>query len=330
MSIMERLTDPNFLVAMATAIATMAVVFSLGSRLFSKNQMKAKMKKVALEREKLRAAEIARLGAKNKDGDLNMRGQAAKSFITDIVDRFSLKNAFMDEKAKNMLKNAGLRSEFHQQTYVFSRFVVPIVLLVLAFVYLSTTLLTDKSTLEVGLYSLAVGLVGSYLPVMYMKKRVTKRQQSIRRSWPDSLDLLLLCVDSGMSIEHAVQRVAREIGLQSLELSEELALTSAELNFLEERTRAFQNLGDRVGLDAVKSVMTAFIQSEKYGTPIGQALRVMAEEGRVQRMTLAEKKAASLPPKLTVPLIVFFLPVLFIVIIAPAAISLTQGPSAPF
>jgi tight adherence protein C len=124
-----------------------------------------------------------------------------------------------------------------------------------------------------------------------------------------------------MSVEHAFKRVAREIGQQSAELAEELTLTTAELSFLEDRTRAFDNLGRRTGLDGVRAVMTALIQAERYGTSVGQALRVMAEEGREQRMNEAEKKAAALPPKLTVPLILFFLPVLFIVIITPALIK---------
>src|SRR5690606_33941372 len=132
------------------------------------------------------------------------------------------------------------------------------------------------------------------------------------------LDLLLLCVESGMSVEMAFKRVSKEMAEQSPELAEELALTTAELSFLEDRTRAYDNLGRRTGLDNVKSVMTALIQADRYGTSVGQSLRVMAEEGREQRMMDAEKKAASLPPKMTVPLIVFFLPVLFIVIMAPA------------
>jgi tight adherence protein C len=158
-----------------------------------------------------------------------------------------------------------------------------------------------------------------------LKNATQKRQSSIRRSWPDCLDLLLLCVEAGMSMEHAFKRVAREIGQQSAELAEELTLTTAELSFLEDRGRAYENLGRRTGLDNVKAVMTALIQADRYGTSVGQALRVMAEEGRETRMMDAEKKAAALPPKLTVPLILFFLPVLFIVIMAPAIIKVMSN-----
>jgi tight adherence protein C len=177
-------------------------------------------------------------------------------------------------------------------------------------------------------YAIGAGLVGAYVPVLMLKNTTTKRQASIRKAWPDTLDLMLLCVESGMSVEHAFKRVAKEIGQQSVALAEELTLTTAELAFLEDRGRAYENLGRRTGLDGVKSVMTALIQADRYGTSVGQALRVMAEEGRDQRMMEAEKKAAALPPKLTVPLILFFLPVLFIVIMAPAMIKVFGGPVA--
>ncbi|WP_299348720.1 type II secretion system F family protein, partial [uncultured Maritalea sp.] len=170
-------------------------------------------------------------------------------------------------------------------------------------------------------YAIGVGIVSSYLPVILLKNKTTKRQQSIRSAWSDCLDLLLLCVESGMSIEHAFAKVAKEISTQSEELGEELTLTTAELSFLDKRSRAFDNMAQRTGLDEVKSVMTALIQSDKYGTSVGSSLRVMAEEGREMRMMAAEQKAAALPPKLTVPLILFFLPVLFIMIMTPALLT---------
>jgi tight adherence protein C len=153
---------------------------------------------------------------------------------------------------------------------------------------------------------------------------VQRRQESIRRAWSDALDLLLICVESGMSIEPAMQRVAREIGSQSVPLAEELVLTNAELSYIGDRRKAFENLASRTGLATVKSVMTSLIQSERYGTPLGQALRVLAQENRDQRMQEAEKKAAALPPKLTVPMILFFMPVIFIVILGPAIIQLVS------
>ena len=146
---------------------------------------------------------------------------------------------------------------------------------------------------------------------LHLQRQVTKRQNSIRRAWPDALDLLLICVESGMSAEAAFRKVSEEIGAQSVALAEELTLTTAELSYLQERRQAYENLGTRTGLETVKSVMTSLIQAERYGTPLGQSLRVLAQENRDQRMNDAEKKAAALPPKLTVPMILFFLPVLF-------------------
>jgi tight adherence protein C len=153
---------------------------------------------------------------------------------------------------------------------------------------------------------------------------VSKRQASIRRAWPDALDLLLICVESGVSMELGMRRVADEVASQSQPLAEELVLTTAELSFLPDRRVALENLGQRTGLEEVKSVVQALIQADRYGTPIGQALRVLAQESRDQRMTAAEKKAAALPPKLTVPMILFFLPVLVAVILGPAGIQVAD------
>ena len=172
---------------------------------------------------------------------------------------------------------------------------------------------------------LAFTCLGYYLPTLYVKNRITKRQKSIKRHWPDALDLLLICVESGMSSEHAFRKVASEIGNQSTELAEELSLTTAELSFLPDRRIAYENLANRTNLDSVKAVVLGLIQSEKYGTSLGHVLRVLAQESRDMRMSEAEKKAAALPPKLTVPMILFFLPVLFAVIITPAVIQIINN-----
>src|SRR5690606_8854293 len=161
-------------------------------------------------------------------------------------------------------------------------------------------------------------------PVLYVSNRASKRKKSIQLAWPDALDLLLICVESGVSVEAAFRRVADEIGAQSVPLAEEFVLTNAELSFLQERKQAYENLATRTGLESVKSVSQALIQAERYGTPVSHALRVLANESRDARMTAAEKKAASLPPKLTVPMILFFLPVLFAVILGPAGIQVSE------
>jgi tight adherence protein C len=323
MNIANLLGSRDFLIAVLAAVSAAAVVFTFGSQFFERASMKDRIKRVALERERMRAEEMARLRGSGGGNDARQtvrREDASKDYMKRIVERFSLQKAFLDEGTVDALARAGYLGQGHLTTYLFRRFSTPLFLFVAGFLYLQLTVFHDKPLYLNLLYAIGLGLLGSYLPVLLLKNTTTKRQTSIRRAWPDCLDLLLLCVEAGMSVEHAFRRVAREIGQQSAELAEELTLTTAELSFLEDRTRAFDNLGRRTGLDGVRAVMTALIQAERYGTSVGQALRVMAEEGREQRMNEAEKKAAALPPKLTVPLILFFLPVLFIVIISPAII----------
>ncbi|MEP7239877.1 MAG: type II secretion system F family protein [Devosia sp.] len=330
MGALEHLLTRDFVIAVLAAVSAAAVVFTVGFSLLggSGATMKQRIKRVALEREKMRAEEMARLRGRGaaQDEPRTMRRVAGREYVTNIVNRFSLQKLFADEKTVDALSRAGYRGQGPLNTFVFARFVTPFVAFVLAFLYLQFTVFADKPIYLNAMYALFLGLIGAYLPTVLLKNRTIKRQKSIRRAWPDALDLMLLCVESGMSVEHAFKRVSKEIGLQSAELAEEITLTTAELSFLEDRTRAYDNLAKRTGLDGVKSVMTSLIQAERYGTSVGTSLRVMAEEGRETRMSDAEKKAASLPPKLTVPLIVFFLPVLFIVIIAPAIIKIaSQG-----
>jgi tight adherence protein C len=173
-----------------------------------------------------------------------------------------------------------------------------------------------------GGISISVLYAGVKAPEVFLRNATVKRQQSMRRAFPDALDLLLICVESGMSIEMAFRKVGQEIGVQSRALAEEFALATAELNYLPDRRTAYNNLATRTGLPAVKQVATVLVQAEKYGTPLGQALRVTAQESRDARMIEAERIAASLPPKLTVPMIVFFLPVLMLVVMAPAGIQI--------
>ncbi len=327
MGAIESLMTRDFMIAMLAAISAAAVVFTLGHSLLGRsgNNMKQRIKRVALEREKLRAEEMSRLRGRGAEQEQrSIRRGTGRQYVQNVVERFSLQKAFADENTAEALARAGLRGQAPLNAYVFARFVTPFVMFAAAFLYLQFTIYADKPAWMNAIYALLLGLLGAYLPTLWLKNRTTKRQQSIRRAWPDALDLMLLCVEAGMSVEHAFKRVAKEIGMQSPELAEEITLTTAELSFLEDRTRAYDNLGRRTGLDVVKSVMTSLIQADRYGTSVGTSLRVMAEEGRETRMMDAEKKAAALPPKLTVPLIVFFLPVLFIVIIAPAIIKMIE------
>jgi tight adherence protein C len=328
MNIVELLTQRDFLIAVLAAVSAAAVVFTFGSSLIVKQEMKGRIKRVAVERDKMRAEEMARLrgGNANADGRTSIRrGTEAKSYMKRAVERFDLKKAFQDDTTLDKLAMAGLRGQGELTKFLFQRLAYPVGIFLIAAFYLLILSPGERPVYLNLVYAIGAGLLGAYLPVILLRNRIQKRQSSIRRAWPDVLDLLLLCVEAGMSMEHAFKRVAKEIGAQSAELAEELTLTTAELSFLEDRTRAYDNLGKRTGLDNVKSVMTALIQADRYGTSVGQALRVMAEEGRESRMMEAEKKAAALPPKLTVPLIIFFLPVLFIVILSPAMIQVFTG-----
>ena len=326
MNIVEMLTQRESLIAILAAISAAAIVYTFGSSFIVRSEMKTRIRRVALERDKMRAEEMARLRGLASNGGEGRgsirRAGETKSYMKKVVERFDLKKAFQDDATVDKLAMAGFRGQGHLTTFLFMRLATPLGIFLFAALYLMVLAPGGRPLYLNLVYSIGAAIVGSYLPILLLKNTTSKRQFSIRRAWPDCLDLLLLCVEAGMSMEHAFKRVAREIGQQSAELAEELTLTTAELSFLEDRTRAYDNLGRRIGLDNVRSVMTALIQADRYGTSVGQALRVMAEEGREARMMEAEKKAASLPPKLTVPLILFFLPVLFIVILAPAAIKI--------
>ena len=201
---------------------------------------------------------------------------------------------------------------------------MPVILGLCTFLYFLLVGDFDLTNFQKLLAVLGMSVLGFFLPKMFISNLIVKRQEAIRASFADTLDLLLICVESGMSIEVALRRVSREIGIRSIELAEELALTTAELSYLENRRQAYDNLARRTGLDMIKSFSTTLTQSEKYGTPLSQALHTLARENRQQQVHRAEKKAAGLGPKLTVPMILFFLPALFVVILAPAVLTVME------
>ncbi|MFN3170826.1 MAG: type II secretion system F family protein [Hyphomicrobiales bacterium] len=315
------LTNPQFLVAMLSAIAVAATVFTVAVPLLAKSDLAMRKKRMAVERSTIRARERAALARDSQQGSRPNLRQQPKQYMQSVVDQFDLKQRLLADGTRDKLAQAGERGETAVVRYIFSRLVIPAVLFLFALVYLFGIGDFDQPPLVRLLIAIGIGGVGVYMPNVLLKNRIQKRQLSIRRAWPDALDLMLICVESGMSIEQAFKKVADEVAVQSIPLAEELALVNAELSYLNDRRKAYENLGRRTGLEAVRSVMTSLIQADSYGTPVGQALRVLAQESRDMRMGEAEKKAASLPPKLTVPMIVFFLPCLFIVIIGPTVIQ---------
>jgi tight adherence protein C len=312
------LMQPQVVVTVLAAVAAFATALTVLMPVLNRDRLDARMQVMATERDKMRAARLADLAKKDGQGRLRT---APKGFMQEIVDRLNLRSMFDSEEVRDKLKMAGLRGQAPLVTYMFFRVAMPLIVTVVALVYLFV--LTDyryPAIVKFGL-SLGAGYLGFYIPNFFIENLVQRRQTSIKNAFPDSLDMLLICVQSGMSTEAAFQKVSGEVGSQSIELAEELSLTTAELSYLQDRRQAFENLGKRTGIPGIKAVATALIQAERYGTPVGQALRVMARENRDMRMAEAEKKAAALPPKLTVPMIVFFLPVLFVVILGPAIIQ---------
>lgn len=318
----SRFTNPALLIALLVTVAVFATIYTLVMPLFERSDLNKRRKAVSTERDQIRARERARMNSETGRGSLRNTDTSSAS---KIVERFNLRKALVDENTVGKLKAAGLRSPNALNTFLVARFLLPFVFLTLASIWIFALHNLQERPFAVRLLAAIVaGYVGFYLPNIYISNRISKRQLSIRRAWPDALDLMLICVESGMSIEAAMRRVADEMATQSPDLAEEMVLTTAELSFLQERRIAYENLGNRTQLETVKSVCQALIQAERYGTPIGQALRVLAQESRDERMNAAEKKAAALPPKLTVPMILFFLPVLIAVILGPAGIRVSD------
>ena len=317
--IIAKLHDTRFLAMVFAAVAAIATVITLAMPLLAPDNLNKRLKSVAIEREKIRQRERERLARGEK---VTLR-QSPKQYVKRVVDQFNLAKWVGQEEARAKLVQAGYRGHAPYMTYLFFRMVTPLVALVATLVYVF--LVIELKLPPLMKFGMAIGAAyfGMHLPWLFLKNKIARRQLSIKRAFPDALDLLLICVEAGMSIEMAFRRVSQEVGSQSVPLAEEFMLTTAELSYLQDRRQAYENLAKRTDLEGVKAVCVALQQTERYGTPLGQTLRVMAQENRDMRMNEAEKKAAALPPKLTVPMILFFLPVLFVVILGPAAIRVT-------
>lgn len=318
---LDALANPQMVIALCSALAAFSAIVVAAWPYLARDELAARMERVSSERERIRARERAKLEAQKKPASLRME---PKKFFKDMVDRFNLNKQAEDGSTVNMLRMAGYRGQNPVFVFLTLRLIMPLVMLAIAVFYVFFILRLDQPFFLKLAIVLTATYASYYAPTLYVRNRISKRQTQIRRAWPDGLDLLLICVESGMGIESAFRKVSEEVGAQSIALAEELSLTTAELSYLQDRRRAYENLGLRTGLEGVRGVVTALIQAEKYGTPIGQTLRVLAQENRDIRMSEAEKKAAALPPKLTVPMILFFLPVLFAVIITPAAIQVSN------
>jgi tight adherence protein C len=321
-NIVDILTDPDNILAAFVALVTFATIVTMAAPMTRGASLETRLKSVSTRREELRRKSreaLAKSGSSLRHTD--------EGLYKKVVDRLQLSRLLEDPKVVDKLAQAGFRGPRPVTTFYFFRFILPFVFAALIALYLF--LINDHGQPTMTRVAATVGglTLGYYAPNVYITNVAQKRRESIMHAFPDALDLLLICVESGMSIEAAIQKVSQEIGGSSIELAEELTLLLAELSYLPERRQAYEGLARRTNHPGIKSVATAMIQAERYGTPLGAALRVMAKENRDMRLAAAEKKAAQLPAQLTVPMIIFFLPVLFIVILGPAIIkvSATMG-----
>ena len=313
-------TNLQNLLSMGVGVLVFATLVTLLGSLGGEAKLEGRMKAVAVRREELRRRSRQAIASQGS-GPQGLR-HSDTGFKKRVVERLNLTKLLEDPKVADKMAQAGYRGPKPLTTFYFFRFSMPFVMLALAVLYvfvLNDFGLTVMVRLTICMFAAVIGFYG---PNIFLANRISKRRTSIMQAFPDALDLLLICVEAGMSIEAAIQKVSQEIGGSSIDLAEEMTLLSAELSYLPDRRMAYEGLAKRTNHPGVKSVATAMTQAETYGTPLGSALRTMAKENREMRLSAAEKKAAALPAKLTVPMILFFLPVLFIVILTPAIISI--------
>ncbi len=306
-----------------TAVATLAVLVAIYAATTVHDPMAKRVKALNERREQLKAGIVASTSRRRKK--ISNKNEAADKVRTVLGSMRMLQDEQV-EKAQQKLMQAGVRSKDLAFVVIFARFVLPVVigLIVITGVYVLDWFPEWGAFKKYGL--VAASLIGAYkAPDLYLKNRITKRSHAIRKGLPDALDLLVICAEAGLTVDAAFNRVARELGKAYPELGDEFALTSIELGFLTDRRHAFENLAARIDLDSIRGVVTTMIQTEKYGTPLASALRVLSAEFRNERMMRAEEKAARLPAIMTVPLILFILPTLFIVILGPASCRISDN-----
>jgi len=314
--------DVIWVATLLSAVATLAVMVAIYAATTVKDPMARRVKALNERREQLKAGIVA---STNKRKKLTNRNAAADR-VRGILSSFKMLQDDQIKKTQIRLMQAGIRTKDLAFFIIFARFVLPVVLGIAAVLVVYVfDFFPDWGSFKK--YALVAGtLVGSYkAPDLWLSNKVKKRSHAVRKGLPDALDLLVICAEAGLTVDAAFNRVAKELGKAYPELGDEFGLTAIELGFLNERRQAFENLAMRVDLESIRGVVTTMIQTEKYGTPLASALRVLSAEFRNERMMRAEEKAARLPAIMTVPLILFILPTLFIVILGPAACSISDN-----
>jgi tight adherence protein C len=304
-------------------IAAVAVMFAIYAVITVRDPMAKRVKALNARREELKSGIITQKSRKRQS--LVQRSDATDK-VKDTLRGMKVLQESQLKIIQQKLAQAGYRNKEYAVFVIFARMVLPVVLGFIGVVVLYwTDTFPDWGSFKRFMAFAALVIAGYKGPELYLKNKAGKRTAEIRKGLPDALDLLVICAEAGLTVDAAFNRVAKELGRAYPELGEEFALTAIELSFLTERRQAFENLAYRVDLDAVRGVVTTMIQTERYGTPLASALRVLSAEFRNERMMRAEEKAARLPAIMTVPLILFILPVLFIVILGPAACSISDA-----
>jgi len=315
--------DVVMVATVLAAVATFAVLVAIYAATTVRDPMAKRVKALNERREQLKAGIVASSSRRRKS--ITNKNEAADK-VRSLLGSLSMLQDTQVELAQRKLMQAGIRTKDLAFVVIFARFVMPVVLgtIIIVGVYLLDWFPEWGSFKKYGL--VAGTIIGAYkAPDIFLKNKIQKRTALIRKGLPDALDLLIICAEAGLTVDAAFNRVARELGKAYPELGDEFALTSIELGFLTDRRMAFENLAMRIDLESIRGVVTTMIQTEKYGTPLASALRVLSAEFRNERMMRAEEKAARLPAIMTVPLILFILPVLFIVILGPAACAISDN-----
>jgi tight adherence protein C len=315
--------DVIWVATLLSAVAAAAVMLAIYAALTVRDPMAKRVKALNDRREQLKAGITA--STSKRRAKLVQKNETTDR-IRAILQNMKVLQDSQIKVAQTKLLQAGIRQKEYAVAVIFGRLVLPIVLglPMLYFVYGTDAFATWS---PIKAYGLVAGtfILAYKAPDIYLKNKITKRSNEIRKGLPDALDLLVICAEAGLTVDVAFHRVSKELGKAYPELGDEFALTAIELGFLTDRRSAFENLATRVHLDAVKGVVTTMIQTEKYGTPLASALRVLSAEFRNERMMRAEEKAARLPAIMSVPLILFILPTLFVVILGPASCSINDS-----
>jgi tight adherence protein C len=315
------LADPHKVAALCAIGGAASAIAAAAAPWLRPDPLARRIKAIGVERERIRARERERLTAVEKRSALRMR---PSGLIKQLVESLDLQRWLGVETAKAQLATAGYRGLAAEYAFLAFRLAAPIGFFLVAGTYAFFILPWNAPfIIKLGV-AIGAAYLGVKTPELFLRNTIIRRRKALERAYPNALDLMLICVESGMSIELAARKVSEEIGAESIVMAEEMGLLAAEMSYLAERRTAFENLASRTGLESMRSLTTVLAQSERYGTPLGAALRVLAQESRDARMTAAEKKAAALPPTLTVPMILFFLPGLFAAILSPAAIQINH------